>query len=257
MDPQGYLTNPPTPWQEMKTFLDGQIICTRMPFFRDLLKNAAKHLGRLKELSLWAPRRRRCIIDLRAAAQTPSVLGKLCIKAVRRVSLYPETVFFIHQKTFFRKTSCPWSEVFFAVAKTFFSFWNLIYNNGFPLADFPYQRQSSLAWRKFYLFWKVATDMGNLGCIPQLLIDLLPIRVFLPLIPPWLPLIQASPPSPACVLYSFWHWVVCHWSIGLSNIECNHHHNPDKVVWWYLNWRPTIPSHQFKPSHWFAFREAI
>ena len=64
--------------------------------------------------------------------------------------------------------------------KTFFSFWNLIYNNGFLLADLPYERQSSLAWRKFYLFWKVATDMGNLGCIPQLLIDLLPIRVFPP-----------------------------------------------------------------------------
>ena len=192
MDPQGYLTNPPTPWQEMKTFLDGQIICTRMPFFRDLLKNAAKHLGRLKELSLWAPRRRRCIIDLRAAAQTPSVLGKLCIKAVRRVSLYPETVVFIHQKIFFRKTS--WSEGGLAVAKTFFSFWNLIYNNGFLLTDLPYQRQSSLAWRKFYLFWEVATDMGNLGCIPQLLIDLLPIRVFLPLI---LPPHSSLPPSPA------------------------------------------------------------
>ena len=147
MDPQGYLTNPPTPWQEMKTFLDGQIICTRMPFFRDLLKNASKHLGPLKELSLWASRRRRCIIDLRAAAQTPSVLGKLCIKAVRRVSLYPDCC--LHSsKDFFRKTRCLWSEGGLAVAKTFFSFWNLIYNNGFLLADLPYERQSSLAWRK-------------------------------------------------------------------------------------------------------------
>ena len=85
-------------------------------------------------------------------------------------------------KDFFRKTWCLWLEGGLAVAKTFFSFWNLIYNNGFLLADLPYERQSSLAWRKFYLFWEVATDMGNLGCIPQLLIDLLPIRVFLPLI---------------------------------------------------------------------------
>ena len=106
--------------------------------------------------------------------------GKTLHKS-RQTSLSLSRDCFLHSsKDFFRKTSCPWSEVFFAVAKTFFSFWNLIYNNGFLLADLPYQRQSSLAWRKFYLFWKVATDMGNLGCIPLLLIDLLPIRVFLP-----------------------------------------------------------------------------
>ena len=201
MDPQGYLTNPPTPWQEMKTFLDGQIICTRMPFFRDLLKNAAKHLGPLKELSLWAPRRRRCIIDLRAAAQTPSVLGKLCIKAVRRVSLYPETVVFIHQKIFLERLVVLDRRGVSQWPKHFFSFWNLIYNNGFLLADLPYERQSSLAWRKFYLFWEVATDMGNLGCIPQLLIDLLPIRVFLPLIPPSPPHSSLPPISCLCPLF--------------------------------------------------------